>query len=112
MKSVFITGGNRGIGAALVRSFAQLQDHYIMFTYRSHAAEARLLIEELGQPERIHALQLDLNDEASIKIALEQALSWQARYDIVIHNAAATADNAFFFMELSDWNSVIQLSLN
>lgn len=95
-----------------MREFARLPEHVIVFSYCSHAEEAECLIEELGRPEHVRAVQLNLHDESSIQAAIGKALDWQPYFDIVIHNAAATADSAFYFMEHSAWQSVIQLSLN
>ena len=47
MRTILITGGSRGIGAALVRKFAGAGDR-VYFTYLRAEAEARALAEETG----------------------------------------------------------------
>lgn len=112
MKNVFITGGSRGIGAALVRGFAATGVHRIVFTYRQEAQRAAELQAELQDRAVVHALPMDLNDKASIRAAIDQALALCSGFDIVIHNAAATADSAFYFLDEEQWESVTRLSLN
>lgn len=112
MKRVFITGGNRGIGAALVRHFARLRDHVVAFTYKQDERSANALLKELDMGDSVLAFQLDLNSETSIQKCLQSALEWQPGFDIVIHNAAAKADGLFYFLEEKNFFEPIQLALN
>jgi 3-oxoacyl-[acyl-carrier protein] reductase len=112
MKRVFITGGSRGIGAAMVRYFSALPDHAIAFTYKNRQQEASALCEELGRPDAIRAFKMDLNDKESIENCLAEALHWQPGFDIAIHNAAAKLDGLFYFLDEPSFFDPIQLSLN
>jgi 3-oxoacyl-[acyl-carrier protein] reductase len=112
MKRVFITGGNRGIGAALVRHFAALPDHVVAFTYHQGSAAAEALIRGLDRAEQVRAFQMDLRDSASIESCLKQLLDWQPGFDIVIHNAATKADGLFYFLEEKAFFEPIQVALN
>lgn len=107
-KKVFITGGSRGIGAAMVRAFSPT--HQVTFTYRTEEAKAFDLIKELGSPPGLGAVQMDLLDPEGMKAILAH-LEGEG-YDIVIHNAAATSDQVFYFMEEDQWQNIIQASLN
>lgn len=112
MKRVFITGGNRGIGAAMVRHFAALPDHAVAFTYHQGAAAAEALIRELGRTGQVRAFAMNLKDPASIDACLKQALDWQSGFDIVIHNAATKADGLFYFLEEEAFFEPVQVALN
>ncbi|WP_141731492.1 SDR family oxidoreductase [Oligoflexus tunisiensis] len=112
MKRVFITGGNRGIGAALVRHFAALPDHCVAFTYHQGAEASLRLMGDLQRRDQVKAFALNLNDPASIEVCLKHALDWQPGYDIVIHNAATKADGLFYFLEEKAFFEPIQLALN
>ena len=109
-RKVFITGGSRGIGAALVRAFAQTERYDITFTYKSQHQQAGELVASLGGAPQ--AVRMDLNDKVSIQSAIAAALERRGGFDIVIHNAAMTDDNAFYFLAEEAWNSVIDVSLN
>jgi 3-oxoacyl-[acyl-carrier protein] reductase len=61
-KIALITGGSRGIGAALVRAFAA-EGAKVAFTYRSSAGPAEALVAELG--DDVRAYQSDASDTAA-----------------------------------------------
>lgn len=92
----------------MVRAFSKT--HHVTFTYNTNEGKAHDLIRELGSPEGLRAVQMNLLDAEAMKETLAR-LEGDA-YDIVIHNAAATADQVFYFLEEDQWQSVIQASLN
>lgn len=63
MKWVLITGGSRGIGAAIARLAAR-RGYAVAVNYRSRAEEAERLVAELGSPAV--ALQADLSRESEV----------------------------------------------
>jgi len=72
-RSVFVTGGSRGIGAAIVRKFAEEGD-CVTFTYRQNADAANALAAELmGLGFSVQAICADAADEAQTNNALLQA---------------------------------------
>ena len=78
MRSVVITGGSRGIGAAMVRRFAAGGDR-VYFLYASSVDSARALEAETGAV----AIQCDVSDEVQICDAFAQI----PRVDVLINNA-------------------------
>lgn len=64
-KSVFVLGGSRGIGAAIVRRFAG-DGAQVTFTYASSAAPALELAEQTGST----AVQLDSADRQALTSAI------------------------------------------
>ena len=78
MRSVVITGGSRGIGAAMVRRFAAGGDR-VYFLYASSVDSARALEAETGAV----AIQCDVSDEAQVHGAFAQI----PRVDVLINNA-------------------------
>ena len=68
-----MTGGGRGLGAAIVRMLAAA-GHDVTFTYRSASAEADALVKELttahaGRTFAAH--QADLADKAAVEHLVE-----------------------------------------
>jgi len=112
MRHVFVTGGSRGIGAAIVRDLMARGSYQVTFTYQSRLDLAEALMDELGRPDHLRAVAMDLRNKDSIRAALAKALGDGPGFDIVVHNAAYTADAPFFFLEEQDWESVIATSLN
>jgi len=65
----FITGGSRGIGAAIAFQAAR-SGHDVAFTYANNEAAARDVLQKLGEirPEgRYRAYQLDVRNSADVE---------------------------------------------
>ena len=106
-----MTGGSRGIGEAIVKEFAA-DGHEVVFSYCNEAAPAEALAADLcARGAAVAAIALNLNDVAALRKAITVATA-ERGFDIVVHNAASTADSAFYFMSEEQWDSVIQASLN
>ncbi len=96
----------------MVRAFYRSGQYHVTFTYNKNVQKAQDLIEELGGGEGLKASPMNLNDKASILSLMEELTAESEGYDVIVHNAASTADQAFFFLEEEQWNDVIQASLN
>jgi NAD(P)-dependent dehydrogenase (short-subunit alcohol dehydrogenase family) len=99
-RKVFITGGARGIGAAISREFAaEGADVYV--GYLSSAAGEELAAEIGGT-----AVQLDVSDPESTRAAVESI----GTLDILVNNAGM--DDMAFFTELTPERWRPQLAVN
>ena len=99
-RRVLVTGGGRGIGAAIVRALI-VGGHEVTFTYRSASAQAVALIEELkGQfpDRRIAGRQIDLGDEGAIGTFLAE-LEADAPFSALVHNAGQPYDSLAAVMD-------------
>ena len=91
-KRILVTGGARGVGAAIVTNLASA-GFDVDFTYRNSSAEAEALIAQLkaASPDaRIAAHALDLSETGSLDIfaeALEDETYWG-----LVHNAGQSYD--------------------
>lgn len=112
-KRVFITGGSRGIGAEIVKTFAQ-HGALVCFTYSSRKDAADQVLNEIkstvGGSEHFH-LQMDLSQEESIQNALTTLSEKWPQVDIVVNNAGITKDQLFIRMKTADFDSVIDTNL-
>ncbi len=108
-KKVFVTGGSRGIGAAIVKVLAE-RGAQVAFTYSSRADAAQKLLSEL--PGAGHfCLQMNTADEASVDAAVSQTLEKFGEIDGVVNNAGITKDTLLLRMKSEDFDSVIQTNL-
>jgi 3-oxoacyl-[acyl-carrier protein] reductase len=82
-KTAVVTGGSRGIGAAIVRRLAS-DGARVVFSYRQDKAAADALVREAGDAV---AVQADQEDPASIGVLFEPAAG---SLDILVNNAAIT----------------------
>ena len=79
-KTVFLTGATSGIGKATAELLAQ-KGYAIWGTTRS--------LERAGKSSHFHALEMRLEEPASVEAAWNEALAQAGRIDIVIQNAGA-----------------------
>ena len=107
-KVALITGGSRGIGAALVRSLAAAGAR-IAFTYRSSAGPAEALADELG--EGVRAYQSDAADFAAAKQLIQTVVADLGGLNILINNAGVTRDNLLLRMNEEQWDTVLDNNL-
>ncbi|HEV7324703.1 MAG TPA: SDR family oxidoreductase [Bosea sp. (in: a-proteobacteria)] len=92
MTRVLVTGGAKGVGAAIVRALVA-DGHDVDFTYRSSGEQAQALAAEIAEtaPGRsVRALPLDLSDKAALDSFCETVEG--ESYFGFIHNAGQPYD--------------------
>jgi NAD(P)-dependent dehydrogenase (short-subunit alcohol dehydrogenase family) len=92
MTRVLVTGGAKGVGAAIVRALVA-DGHDVDFTYRSSSEQAQALAAEIAETapgQSVRALPLDLSDKAALDAFCEQCEgeSWFG----LVHNAGQPYD--------------------
>jgi len=80
-----VTGGSRGIGAAIVRLFTQAGAR-VLFNYQKAAAEAEKLARECGGPGQCAAVQAELSSSQAAGTLIEAAVRQFGRVDILVGN--------------------------
>ncbi|CAG9185492.1 SDR family oxidoreductase [Cupriavidus pampae] len=86
-KVAFVTGGARGIGAAIVRRLAS-QGAAVAFTYQQSAAGAEALAETIrAEGGRAKAYKADAADPAALAHAIDDAAHTFGKIDILVNNA-------------------------
>lgn len=92
MSRILVTGGAKGVGAAIVRALAA-SGHDVDFTYRSSRDQALALAEAVASDHRgreIRALPLDLADKAALDGFCEEREA--ESYFGFVHNAGQPYD--------------------
>lgn len=110
-KTALITGGSRGIGAALVKEFAA-QGADIAFSYRSSKEQADALIAEL-QPlgRKILAYKSDASSFQDTQDFVQAVLKEFGGLDILVNNAGITRDNLLLRLSEAQWDEVMDNNL-
>jgi NAD(P)-dependent dehydrogenase (short-subunit alcohol dehydrogenase family) len=85
-RTVLVTGGSRGIGAAVVRA-AHRDGATVVLHYGSATGAAEALADEVG--DRIHLVRGDLSDPAGPDAIWSAALDATGRVDVLVNNAGA-----------------------
>lgn len=110
-KVALVTGGSRGIGAALVRRFVQAGAQ-VAFTYQRSAGPAEELAAELSASGAV--VRTYLSDAASFEqagVLIETVVKDFGRIDAVVNNAGITRDNLLLRMGEAEWDEVLQTNL-
>jgi 3-oxoacyl-[acyl-carrier protein] reductase len=107
-----VTGGSRGIGKAIVKRLAKAGVS-VRFTYVSSEQPAQALVDELaGAGQSAQAFRVDSRDSAASGNLIDHTIEECGRIDILVNNAAITADRLLAQMGDEEWSSVLETSLN
>jgi NAD(P)-dependent dehydrogenase (short-subunit alcohol dehydrogenase family) len=100
---VLVTGGSRGIGAAVVRA---LHDGgaSVFFTYRAAAAAAAQLTAELGA-DRLASTACDFERPGGLASLVEDCVARFGRIDTLVNNAAVSLENPFDGDDFDAWRA-------
>ena len=112
-KNILITGGSRGIGAAIVRA-AMEEGANVVFTFLSSREEAQTLVEEMNRryPEqRCLAKQCDVSNVQAMADLVKNLLLEFDRVDALVNNAGIARDAVLARMSREQWDSVIDTNL-
>ena len=106
-RKVIITGGARGIGAALVRHFADMGDS-VAFIYRSSDEAAGELSKETGAI----AVKADISIAAEANWAVEKCIAQLGGVDILVNNAGVAQIKLFDTLTDEDWRRMLDTNLS
>ncbi|MFJ9418594.1 MULTISPECIES: 3-oxoacyl-[acyl-carrier-protein] reductase [unclassified Streptomyces] len=98
-RSVLVTGGNRGIGLAIARAFAEAGDK-VAITYRSGEPPAGFL-----------AVKCDITDSEQVEQAYKEIEEKQGAVEVLVANAGVTRDQLLMRMSEEDFTSVLETNL-
>ena len=107
-----ITGGSRGIGAAIARSLASV-GHQVIVNYLRNADAAEALCEEIRAAGGVAlAMQFDVADADAVARAMEVILADPMPVGVLVNNAGVSRDGPFPAMERDAWDAVLRTSLD
>lgn len=96
---VLVTGGNRGIGLAIARAFADVGDR-VAVTYREKPVEEFFVV------------RCDVTSEEEVDSAFKTIEEGIGPVEVLVSNAGITADQLLLSMKEEAWLSVIDANLN
>ncbi|HUN65917.1 MAG TPA: 3-oxoacyl-ACP reductase family protein [Bacteroidota bacterium] len=110
-KTVLITGGSRGIGAACVRAFSAAGAN-VVFTYAKAKKYAEKTAESAAKNGRCPLFhQLDLASSADCARLVRKVLSSSKRIDVLVNNAGIWEEGAIGSMTEAEWDRTIDINL-
>ncbi len=111
MKRALVTGGSGGIGAAICQRLAADGHHVIVHANRSREKADAVVAGILANGGSAEAVAFDITDRAATASALE-TLTEAGAIQILVNNAGIHDDAVFPGMSGTQWDSVLDVSLN
>jgi NAD(P)-dependent dehydrogenase (short-subunit alcohol dehydrogenase family) len=107
-RRVLVTGGGKGVGAAIVRALAA-GGFDVDFTYRSSVDQAQALVADVATSGvQVHAIPLDLSDKGAVEAFAEAAEA--TGYHGLVHNAGQTYDALALMMAQDKAEAAMQVN--
>jgi NAD(P)-dependent dehydrogenase (short-subunit alcohol dehydrogenase family) len=112
----FVTGGARGIGAAIARSLAN-QGATVAVGYSRSPDSAQRFVADLTQMTRRYgasasAHQGNVGSAADCRRTVGEVIETHGRLDILVNNAGITMDKTVAAMSEEDWYTVLAVNLS
>jgi 3-oxoacyl-[acyl-carrier protein] reductase len=110
-KIALITGGSRGIGAAIAKRLAA-DGAKVAVTYTKGAAAAASVVKEIERDGgKAIAIQADATDADASKAAVEKTVATFGRLDVLVNNAGTAIPKTFEETTLEEMDRVIDINV-
>jgi 3-oxoacyl-[acyl-carrier protein] reductase len=111
-KRAFVTGGSRGIGAALCETFAR-EGADVAFNYNARDDLAQKIVEKIEAfGRRAHAFKISITDRVGMKRLTRQLVEEWGGVDVLVNNAAINRGDNFATTTDRAWDEVINTNVN
>ncbi|WP_243438508.1 3-oxoacyl-[acyl-carrier-protein] reductase [Fundidesulfovibrio soli] len=109
--TALVTGGSRGIGAAVAKQLAK-DGYSVIFTYVSKPDEANAVAAQImAEGGEAQAVRLDVSDRAAVPAFFKEHIEGKVKLEVLVNNAGITKDGLLVRMKDDDWDRVIGVNL-
>ena len=110
-KIALITGGSRGIGAAIAKRLAA-EGANVAITYTKGADAATSVVKEIERAGgKAIAIQADAADADAVKAAVEKTVATFGRLDVLVNNAGTAIPKTFEEATLEEMDRVVDTNI-
>jgi 3-oxoacyl-[acyl-carrier protein] reductase len=110
-KIALVTGGSRGIGAAIAKRLAADGAH-VAITYAKDASAASAVVKAIEQDGgKAVAIQADAANVEAVKAAVEKTVATFGQLDVLVNNAGTAIPKTFEETTLEEMDRVIDINV-
>lgn len=111
MKTVLVTGGSRGIGKAIVYSFAKA-GYNVILNYNNSVQSAKDIVEDLENCDGVvEMFKADISNRDEVNSMMEYAVKEFGKIDVLVNNAGICDVKLFTEMKEEDWDNIMNVNL-
>ena len=103
---VLITGGSRGIGAAIAEKFAA-QGDTVVINYRTNDAAAQAVTQKTGSL----AIKADVSDSADVTAMFDEIREKVGKVDVLVNNAGVEWEGLLTDMTEDEWDKLFDVNV-
>lgn len=111
-KVVLVTGGSRGIGAAIVKYLSE-NGYQVILNYNKSEVAAIEIKEKLREKNiNIDIIKTDVSNKEDVDYMVKEIIKKHHKIDVLINNAGISQEKLFLDTTKEDWDNIININLN
>ena len=111
-KTAIVTGGSKGIGAAVVKILAQEGYNVILNYYKSEEVAQKMKDEFTGKGYNVEIFKADVSKREEVKKLIEFTLNKYKNIDVLVNNAGISQTKLFTDITDLDWSNMMATNLD
>lgn len=109
-KTIIVTGGSKGIGKEIARTFAELKAN-VVIVGRDENSLHNTLVELQQYNTKCKSIQADLKDTKQVRAMVDEAAAQFGTVDVLVNNAGVNIAKPAIDVTEDDWDQVLDTNL-